>query len=362
MDRLLAWLGLVDAPQPPQPLSRDAQSAAPEPEPLRVAPPWEGLRPAPSADPAAVRAAVLRALFAELDALPDESPGGEEPDPVQSRRFLTRLMRMLGESQLALPVFPDVACRLDVLLRGPAPSITEVAALVRRDPDLVRRVWKGARSAHYARGASSLDAAIARMGYDELWRVGMGACLHAPVFKVGRYQRRIELLRQHGLVASQLAHWLSAGAVPEASLAALLHKGGVLMILRCLPPGPLPDPRLVERVVRHHHASVGMLMAHAWGLGASVAAGIGFHPLPGAAPVDHRDCAALVHAGSIASHSAEEGLAGRDCGGRAALLATPGLLLDPDAVLARAARAWRGRSEEAQVAPVSLADGERSSA
>lgn len=362
MDRLLAWLGLFEEPRPQGLLPRGTSSAAPQPEPRSVAPPWEGLRPAPSADPAAVRAAVLRAFFAELDALPEVSAPGEASALGQSRRFLTRLMRMLGEAQLALPVFPDVACRLDRLLRGPSPAVTEVAALVRRDPDLVRRVWQGARSAHYARGAGSLDSAIARMGYDELWRMAMGACLHAPVFKVGRYQRRIELLRQHGLVASQIAHWLSAGTVPEASLAALLHKAGVLMILRCLPAGELPDPRLVERVVRHHHPSVGMLMAHAWGLGAGVAAGIGFHPLPGAAPLDHRDCAALVYVGAVASHSAEEGLAGRDCGGAAALEATPGLLIDPDAVLVRAARAWRGLSGETQASPSAADGGERSSA
>ncbi len=345
MQRLLRWLGLV-APAPVAPPLLARPPAGPSAAPLPVPAPWIGVQPAPSADPGEVRAAVLRALFVELDALPAQTPADPEAAvrAEASRRFLTRLVRMLGEEQLSLPVFPDVSLRLDQLLRGPEPAVTEVAALVRRDPDLVRRVWQGARSAHFARGATSLDGAIARMGYDALWRVAMAACLHAPVFRIGRHQARIERNRQHGLVAAELCAWLSDGSGPAASMAALLHKGGVLMILRCLPPGPPPDRELLHRVIQGQHAAVGLLMAHAWKLGRAVATGIGFHPLPGAAPVDQRDVAALVHASSIASHSAEEALAGRDCGGLAALQATPGLLLDPEAVLRRATQIWRGRA------------------
>lgn len=339
LQHVLRWLGLMSTADPA--VSRPRSTLAKRPPPRkpedarpRTVEPWSGVRAASTLNGGLLRAGLLRSLFEELDRKP--SP----PD----RQLLTNLVRMLGEEKLSLPVFPDVALRLDRMLRGPEPSVLQVAALVRRDPDLVRRVWGAAHNVHFARGATSLDNAIARIGYDALWRVVMSACMHAPVFRVGRYQPRIERLRQHGLVAAEVAAWLSENNRSDAYLAALLHKAGVLMILRCLPAGPLPDTALLERIVRHHHPSIGVLMAQAWDLGGGVAAGIGFHPNPGAAPIDRRLPALIVHVASIASHTAEEAMAGVDCGGLGALEGVPDLLFDPHAAIRRASTAWQGLS------------------
>jgi HD-like signal output (HDOD) protein len=214
-----------------------------------------------------------------------------------------------------------------------------VAEIVRREPDLVRRVWSRANSAAYARGVVSLDHAIARVGLEGMWRLAMGAAMDSPVFRVPGFQVQVDRVRRVGQVAGELA----APMLPEVQgglyLGGLLHNVGRMVIYRCGPDrrvGP-PPKAPVDQIARRLHAGFGSLVCQAWGLGPRVSAAVAWHVAPRQAPPDQQDWAGAVQVASVAAWTALEGLEGRECGGMEALqrLAPPGL--DPAELLLRSA-------------------------
>jgi len=356
LQRWLRWLGLM-APEPPK-RTRTAPRlvTSVRVKKLRASvesPPWDELVASPSLDGNVVRAMTLNALLQELDHI-----GEPETDvDVADTRFLSGLVRCLGSTTLELPVFPDVSRELDRLLRSPEPNLSKVVDLVARDPDLLRRVWTSASSAVYARGVADLDHAISRIGFDQLWRIGMAACMHSPVFRAGRYQSRVERIRARGEVAGSVCAWLGDDPRGDAYLAGMLSGAGGLFVLRCAAQtGKVaPRPELVQKVLRKHQAGLGVLMAHAWGLGDQVAAGIGFYSDPDRAPPGHGGFARATRIAVVATLAAEEARFGRDIGGLRALEPYHGLYCDAAATLERAAREWRGAPHDPTEAPTQQA-------
>jgi HD-like signal output (HDOD) protein len=274
----------------------------------------------------------------------DDLGASTAPEAEADARFLGNLVRCLGSERLELPVFPDVSLRLDRLLRQPSPSLSEVTELVSSDPDLLRRVWSASQSAMFARGVSNLDHAIARIGFDALWRIGMTACVHAPVFRAGPYQRRVEQLRARGMVAGKVAAWMGDDSRGDAFLAGMLHGAGGLYVWRNAAQGGRAHPSMgrIRRVLREHSCSFGVLMARAWGFGDRVAAGVGYWPQPERVASEHEPFVRTVHRAVVATMSVEEGRAGRDCGGLDALDRYEDAQFSARATLARAERCWRG--------------------
>ncbi len=298
-----------------------------------VAAPWHGVEAPPSSDADVVRTALLQRLYHELDRAPSEG----------DRTFLNRVVRDCGAARLELPLFPDAAIRLDRLLRAGDPPVSEVAALVRRETDLVRRVWQHASGAAYrGQPPSTLDQAIVRVGFESLWRIGMSACVNGPVFRVRGFQDQANRARACAIVASEVAHTVGAWH-PDAYLSGLLHGVGKLVFYRCAvvkPPAPVPDPARVERLAHALHPWVGVLVADAWGFSPGVGAGIAYWPNVEACPEAWRDVARVVRVASIAAETTAEARAGRDCGGLAALAEIEGV--DPAKVLSLADAAWAG--------------------
>lgn len=354
--RWLRWLGLLPPPHAPR---RRVVSKLVVAKPVRATPrttlsvPWAEHVASPSLDGNVVRAKTLHALLQELDQLGTPESAVDAADA----RFLSGLVRCLGSTSLELPVFPDVSRDLDRLLRQPDPDLGKVLKLVARDPDLLRRVWTSASSAVFARGVSDLDHAIARIGFDQLWRIGMAACMHSPVFRAGRYQSRVERIRARGEVAGSVCAWLCDDPRGDAFLAGMLSGAGGLFVLRCAAQTGKVAPRneLVQKVLRQHQAGLGVLMAHAWGLGDQVAAGIGFHCDPDRAPAGHASFARATRISVIATLAAEEARHGRDCGGLRALEPYHGLFCDAPATLGRAARLWRGEGVKGKEAEMNQA-------
>jgi HD-like signal output (HDOD) protein len=311
--------------------------------------PWEHGGVAPSLDPDVVRPALMGSLFDALDECTTEA--GEA--------FLSRLIRQLGTDKLDLPPFPDVAWRLDTLLRLGDPPLLRVVKIVRREPALVRRVWTQACSAFYARPPNSLDHAVARIGFDALWRIGMSACLYSEVFRVRGFQDDANAVRRHGIVAADVAAWLSGKKLGGVYLAGLLHDVGKLLIYKAASPprsGELPDHALVDHIATEHHASIGVLVAHDWKLGPEVAAGIGYHHDPLQAPAQYQECAMQVQVANIATHTAELSRLGRDCGGLLALLDLPGLNIDVARTIGKAHEVMDGLESQPDAAAQPVLD------
>lgn len=348
LTRWLQWLGLISPSRdafPPKGMRVVAAPSSPPRVPSGAQAPWRVFQPSPSLDGGVIRATVLRDLLARLDSI----SGAPDDVPQADMRFLSGLVRILGSEGLELPMFPDVSLKLDKLLRQSEPPKDEVVRLISHDPDLLRRVWTAASSSMYARGVADLDHAVARIGYDQVWRIAMSACLHSPVFRAGRYQSRVERLRTQGEVAGAVAGWMSDDPRGDAFLAGLLHAAGGLFVFRSasLAGGAGPRPDLVQEILHQHQAALGVLMARAWNMGESVAAAVGFAPSPERAPPVHVPLARMVHISVVAMHAAEEARAGRDVGGAADLQRYQGLYCDIGEAFATAARAWRrpGESE-----------------
>ncbi len=276
---------------------------------------------APSVDPDVVRPHLMGTLFEMSDRATTDA----------NRDFLMRLIRSMGTDELDLPPFPDVAWQLDKLLHLGDPPLARVVKLVRREPALVRRVWTAACSAFYARPPNSLDHAVARIGFDSLWRIGMGACLHSEVFRVRGFQDEADDVRNHGIVVADVAAWMSGKKLGAVYLAGLLHDVGKLMVYKAAATNKSaspPDMEWVQSVGTALHASIGVMVAHAWKLGPEVAAGIGFHHDPAQAPPMYQATAMQVHVANIATHTAVLSRDGKDSGGLLALLALEGLRFD----------------------------------
>jgi HD-like signal output (HDOD) protein len=301
--------------QPPSP------SLVEDPGTVQGAPPWEAGGVAPSIDVDEVRPSLMASLFEHQD----------QCDTEADKAFLNRLIRLLSTDQMDLPPFPDVAWQLDTLLRLGDPPLVRVLKLVRREAALVRRVWTQACSVFYARPPNSLDHAVARIGFDALWRIGMSACLYSEVFWVRGFQDQADEVRQHGIVTADVAAWLSGKKLGAVYLAGLLHDVGKLVIYRAAAttePVGLPNKDLVDRVAADLHASIGVLVAHAWKLGPEAAAGIGFHHKPEDAPPEYFQTAMQVYVSNIATHTADLSRQGQDCGGLMTLLGVEGIEFD----------------------------------
>ena len=317
------------------------------------APPWDGGGVAPDVDADVVRPHLMGVLFEYQDRCQSEA----------DKAFLSRLIRQLGTDQMDLPPFPDVAWQLDTLLRLGDPPLVRVVKLVRREPALVRRVWTQACSAFYARPPNSLDHAVARIGFDALWRIGMSACLYSEVFRVRGFQAVADEVRQHGIVTADVAAWLSGKKLGAVYLAGLLHDVGKLLIYKAASTQKsvgLPSPELVEEVAAEVHASIGVLVAHAWKLGPEVAAGIGFHHDPSQVPPEYLETARQVEVANIATHTAVLSRQGQDCGGLLALLNMDGPQFDVARTIGKAHEILDGLETQADAPVLDVAPGEGS--
>lgn len=325
-------LPLAPGPAPSRRRPSDVQqppALVEDPENDEVIKPWEQGGVTLSLDPEEIRPLLMAKLFEEADRAQEQA----------DKDFITRLIRILGTDKLDLPPFPDVAWQLDTLLRMADPPLVKVVKLVRREAALVRRVWTQACSAYYARPPNSLDHAVARIGFDALWRIGMSTCLYSGVFRVRGFQANADAVRRHGIVAADVAAWISGMKLGPAYLAGLLHDVGKLLVYRAASPrrpGAIPSEALVERMCQEHHATIGVLVAIDWKLGVEVAGGIGYHHDPEQAPLEHQETARQIHAANIATHTAELSRHGSDCGGLLTLLSLEGLQFDVGRTIGKA--------------------------
>lgn len=291
--------------------------------------PWlrGGLPACPQADP--LRTEILRSLY-------DEQARQETPEDAA---FIGRLIRVVGTAKLEFPPFPDIARQLDGLLKERDPSMFQVVALVEQDPSLVRRVWVAGSGAAYLHPPSGLHHAIARIGFDALWRIGMAVCLNSQVFRVRGYQAAADAVRTHGILVGELAAWLRDERRGQHYLSGLLHDVGKLVVYRAASVRDgftSPSEALVQMIVDRHHPSLSLLAAHAWSLGDDVAQAVGYHHHPVSAPDQVSELSRILWAADIAAHTAQEALAGRDCGGDLELERMVGLPKTPQALLKKA--------------------------
>ncbi len=306
--------------------------------------PWEGSHVALSIDADFVRQALKDEFESELK----RAKGGD-------RKFLLRMIRLFDSRSLDLPPFPDIAQELDAILKKKNTTVMQIASVVERDPGLLRRVWTQGSSAMYATSPRSLHHAVARIGLDALWRIGMAVCLNDAVFQIKGFQEEADQARTHGIVAAEVSAWLSGERRGHIYMAGLLHAVGKLILYRTASEGGKlttpPSKDLVNRLAKRYYPSLGVLVARTWKLHDTVAAGIGYHTRPQSAEEGYERAARIVQAASIATHTADLARQGYDCGGIATLERIDGLIFDPEKAVAKAHGVFEMLSAKVEAMP-----------
>jgi HD-like signal output (HDOD) protein len=241
-----------------------------------------------------------------------------------------KLVERLQTTEIRVPPYPAVASSLERLSRDGKSTVAAVAALVATDAALAATVLRHASTASSKSNApSTLEAAISRLGLDELTRVviattiGGAAARPGPLALLRRDQWRRSLLA--AMFCKELAP--RRGVQPDqAFLAGLLHDFGAIVVLSCLESlGVAPLPVLPEltwrRLVEGLHVELGMVVVARWHLPEPIAEVIAGHHTPHTCSRVYRPLVQLVAIADQIIDILDRGSAGDI----AALVEVPGL-------------------------------------
>jgi HD-like signal output (HDOD) protein len=112
----------------------------------------------------------------------------------------------------ALPSAPKVLAELNTLLQDPNNGLDEVSGKLRLDSGLTARVMRIANGAVYNQGdpVASLDEALARVGFNEVYRLaGMASVAQLVNFQLQFYQTSAARLRENALFVALMMEELA---------------------------------------------------------------------------------------------------------------------------------------------------------
>lgn len=347
--RLLQWLGLAKKPKALSAKRRSKSGKKPSRRPARSSRSaggdgWMPPRPVESLSAADLRLSIREAVLEDREELLAGGGASAKADAA----FLDRLATILASRSLELPTFPKVSLELDRLMREGEPQNPELAQLLTSDPDLLRRVWKRANCALYRVQVTDVDRAISRLGHDEVWRIGMAACLQGEVFRAGPFQARVEQLRVSGMIAGCLASWVDKSPRGEAYLAGLMQAAGAMYLLRvaAMDRRSIPSEACLEQTLSRYQTAFSVLMVRTWELGDKVAAAVGYYPRPADAPEEHRALAEVLRIGIVGAHVGRTSLSGGGAADDRVLLKSyAGDRVDVDRLIKRSVRDWTAEGE-----------------
>jgi HD-like signal output (HDOD) protein len=200
---------------------------------------------------------------------------------MQSRSLIDVLGEELGREDLQLPVYPDIATRVQALAASGTATSDQFDALLSQDPAIASHVLRVANSAFYAglSSVSTIRAAVMRLGLDQLVTLAV-ACAQKGQFTAHdpHVQRLMSQLWQHSVAVAFGSRWLAERSghrhlAGETFMAGLFHDIGKLLILKVLDdlrrrgdwPHELP-PSLVQELLTSLHAEQGARLIQQWNL------------------------------------------------------------------------------------------------
>jgi putative nucleotidyltransferase with HDIG domain len=221
------------------------------------------------------------------------------------------------ESELELPLLPDVAARIVAMCEDENTEVKDVQLALKQDPSLAANVLRIANSAFYAptEPIVSLQQAVNRLGLVATRTIALSASVRGRVFHIPGHEDRVRAIWHHSVVSAAYARELARKLrrnVEGAFLCALLHDVGRPIVLQAalgapetLAPKPLSS-ELLEAAMSEFHAAVGGRLLKAWHLADwTVAAATHHHHPELAAPFE--DEARLVRLADLLSHWAVDG-------------------------------------------------------
>ena len=197
------------------------------------------------------------------------------------RSLLQQALDFAEQRQITLPVFSDVALKLQKAVREECYDITEIEKAIESDPALVAEVLRAANSAFFGglTEVSSIRMAVLRLGLQRVTNLVFLAT------EKSRYTARqpyiVDLMRDlwhHASACAMAAEWISRRVrFPHlgetAFIGGLVHDIGKLFLLRVLDEmarepaqGEAVSPELVREVLANAHADVGYRLLQTWHL------------------------------------------------------------------------------------------------
>lgn len=187
------------------------------------------------------------------------------------------IAKAIDDRSLELPMLPEVASQVLVLVNSAESDAAELARVIQTDQALAGNVMRIANSAAYSPNVKlvSLQQAIARLGMRAMGEIAVSASLGPKLF-TGHLWR--DVIEEHWRFALACANWSREVArqarqnVELAFLCGLLHEMGKPVVLQAICNAPetiavanLRDEELRELMQRHHR-QCGALLAGEWQL------------------------------------------------------------------------------------------------
>lgn len=228
-----------------------------------------------------------------------------------------RIQKWLDEVD-DLPTLPEVPTRVLQMSGDNEIPLSEISAVIERDPPLTTNILRIANSAFYgfSQRVSTLQTAMALLGLNEIVNI---VCSVSVVSMFGRSGERPYLSAEGfwrhsvgcGLAAQMLSRRFKFDGHGVEFVAGLIHDIGVLICAQYL-PGQYRQIREImehtscemseaeEEVLGTTHCELGAWMAHRWHLPQILVEGIRFHHAPldalaQATPSDQPALAAVIH-------------------------------------------------------------------
>lgn len=195
-----------------------------------------------------------------------------------------RIRALFYDPAYSPPSPPSVALELVALARHGELDIAEAVSLFQRDPLLMARVLRVARSPLYgAAKVPTIRDAVVRLGERKLVHVVLEAALEMKVFKSDVFGPWMERVRRHSVAVGHIAAHIAGvvGSDPDQALVAgLMHDIGTAAALGAIGNDAFLkkiDPATIARALTRIHTDIGAVVADAWDLNTEVEAVVSGH-------------------------------------------------------------------------------------
>jgi HD-like signal output (HDOD) protein len=211
-------------------------------------------------------------MEAHKNNVPDNQPTGDS-QLVNIDRFIKSLLEDLKANRLELPTLPQVAIKINKVIKDPTSSSKDVAQVVRTDPALTARLIQVANSP-MVRGDHKVDniqTAVTRMGASMVQNI-VTTFLVRQLFQT-RHQSlhtRMATIWNHSAHVAAICHVLadrfSTLRTDEAMLAGLVHDIGKLPVLAKAKrmSNFEENAHILDRVMDKLHPALGKTILETW--------------------------------------------------------------------------------------------------
>ncbi|MDN3638573.1 HDOD domain-containing protein [Simiduia curdlanivorans] len=193
-----------------------------------------------------------------------------------ANQVASMLQTRIAQSQLDVPMLPEVASKVVTLSQNPESDANKLAQLIQSDQALAGHVMHIANSAAYSPNGSliSLQQAITRLGMNLISDIALAASISAKMFKAPGYEKHITGIWRHALATALWGKEIARVCrrnVEATFLCGLLHSIGrpvtLQSVLELAHKAKLElSEEDVQQLEEQYHTQVGMAVAQRWAM------------------------------------------------------------------------------------------------